>query len=149
MFVNSCRLGGKFLQKTLTIPDGFGQRLREERASLGLSQEAFAGIGGVKRLTQMQYEKEASSPTVQYLASVASAGVNLDYLLFGRQPTEDLLSYEKRYLIDGEAFCQVESFVQNQPGSQLGAEGRFALFQSFRANLIRDALVSSVMNNPL
>ncbi|MDY9317723.1 transcriptional regulator, partial [Escherichia coli] len=33
------------------------QRLREERERLGLSQVAMSDIGGVKKLTQLRYEK--------------------------------------------------------------------------------------------
>src|SRR5258708_37520550 len=37
--------------------DEFSQRLREERKRLGLSQEAFASLGGVSKNTQSNYER--------------------------------------------------------------------------------------------
>lgn len=128
------------LKPTLTIPDGFGHRLREERERLGLSQTALAGVAGIKRLAQSQYEKESSSPSVRYLAAIAPTGINLDYVLFGRTAGEVPLTSEEIYRIDAEAFQAVEAFVQNQPGGQFGAEGRFALFQAFRSQRIEETL---------
>lgn len=128
------------LKPTLTIPDGFGHRLREERERLGLSQTALAGVAGIKRLAQSQYEKESSSPSVRYLAAIAPTGINLDYVLFGRTAGEVPLTSEEIYRIDAEAFQAVEAFVQNQPGGQFGAEGRFALFQAFRSQRTDEAL---------
>lgn len=126
--------------QTLTIPDGFGLRLREERERLGLSQTALASTGGVKRLAQGQYEKEVSSPSVRYLAAVASVGIDLQYVLFGRAPTDASLTFEKKYRIEEEAFRELEAFVQSQPGGKMGSEGRFALFQVFRARRLQEAL---------
>lgn len=128
------------MEQSLTIPDGFGQRLREERERLGVSQTALACIGGVKRLAQSQYEKETSSPTVRYLAAVGGVGINLDYALFGRAPTDASLTLEKKYRIEEDAFRELEAFVQSQPGGKMGAEGRFALFQAFRARRLQEAL---------
>jgi len=63
--VNARPLEIKALKPTLTIPDGFGQRLRDERERLQLSQAALAEVAGIKRLAQSQYEKETSSPSVR------------------------------------------------------------------------------------
>ena len=128
------------LKPTLTIPDGFGHRLRDERERLGLSQTALASVAGIKRLAQSQYEKESSSPSVRYLAAIAPTGINLDYVVFGRITGEERLTEEEKYRIEAEAFQAVEVFVQNQPGGQLGAEGRFALFQAFRSQRKEEAL---------
>lgn len=128
------------MRQTLTIPDGFGTRLREERSRLGLSQTALAAIGCVKRLTQSQYEKETSSPSVRYLAAVASAGIDLDYALFGRRRDANSLSQVERCSIERQAFDRLEVFVRQQSEGNYGAEGRFALFQLLRANLTQEAL---------
>lgn len=141
--VNARPYSANPLKPTLTIPDGFGHRLRDERERLGLSQTALASVAGIKRLAQSQYEKESSSPSVRYLAAIALAGINLDYVLFGRNAGEVPLTSEEKYRIDAEAFQAVEAFVQNQPGGQIGAEGRFALFQAFRSQRIEDALKRS------
>lgn len=125
------------MEQTLTIPDSFGQRLRAERERLGLSQTALASIAGIRRLAQSQYEKETSSPNVRYLSAVGSAGLNLEYIVFGRLASDTPLTTDDTYRIEGEAFRLLEEFVQKQPGSQMGVEGRFALFQVFRENLTK------------
>lgn len=101
-----------------------------------MSQTALAETAGIRRLAQSQYEKEINSPNVRYLSAICGAGLNLDYILFGRTPSERHLSPEDSYRVEGEAFRLLEEFVQKQPGGHLGAEGRFALFQVFRGNLI-------------
>jgi transcriptional regulator with XRE-family HTH domain len=120
------------------IPDGFGARLREERERLGLSQEALASLSGVKRLAQSQYEKEASFPTVRYLAALATAGVDLDLVIFGRRLELSLLSSAERDRIESEAFKRLEDFVQQRPEGRYGPEARHALFQMLRANLTQE-----------
>lgn len=62
----------------------FGRRLQEERTRLGLSQEDFAQIGGIKRTSQHLYEKDVRSPDAEYLAKISAAGVDIGYLVLGR-----------------------------------------------------------------
>lgn len=140
MRVNLRLFGVNLLEQALTIPDGFGQRLREERERIGLNQTTLANIAGIRRLAQSQYEKEASSPSVRYLAAIAEAGISLDYVLFGRGTSDALLTSQDRYQIEAEAFQELETFVQSQPGGQIGAEGRFALFQAFRSRRTQEAI---------
>lgn len=67
----------------------FGERLREERLRLDLSQAAFGAAGGVTKKTQMLYESGDRSPDSVYLAAIAAAGVDLQYVLLGmRSPKE-------------------------------------------------------------
>jgi len=74
MFLNTL-LGGRDMSKTM------GERLRIERTRLGLSQEALAAIGGVKKLTQLQYEANKTAPDADYLVAVAVEGVDVAYVL--------------------------------------------------------------------
>ena len=62
---------------------GIGDRLREERERLRLSQAAFGEIGGVKANAQGKYESGDRSPDASYLASVAAAGVDVLYVITG------------------------------------------------------------------
>lgn len=113
---------------------GFGERLREERERIGLNQTELAEMGGIKRMAQGQYEHEIRSPTVRYLAAVAGAGIDVQYLLFGRdanKPTGEQRALEKR------AFEMVEVYAGLQPDGRLGAEGRYAMFELFRASMKR------------
>lgn len=60
-----------------------GERLRAERLRLGLSQEAFGAIGGVRKQAQIKYEKGERRPNAEYLTAVAEAGVDVDFVLTG------------------------------------------------------------------
>ncbi len=62
-----------------------GERLREERHRLELSQPAFAEVGGVTKKTQMLYESGARAPDATYLAALAAAGVDVLYVLTGQR----------------------------------------------------------------
>lgn len=60
-----------------------GLRLKEERERLGLSQVAMGDIGGVKKLTQLKYEKGESCPDAFYLASLSKFGLDVQYVVIG------------------------------------------------------------------
>lgn len=60
-----------------------GERLKEERERLGLSQLAFGELGGVKKLAQLNYEKGDRFPDAQYLAALAKFGVDVQYVVTG------------------------------------------------------------------
>jgi len=62
---------------------GIGERLREERERLRLNQEQLGEIGGVRKQAQLLYEKGERSPDAQYLAAVATTGVDVLYVLTG------------------------------------------------------------------
>lgn len=62
---------------------GIGSRLREERERLGLNQEGFGQLGGVRKQAQLLYEKDERKPDSDYLAAVAAAGVDVLFVLTG------------------------------------------------------------------
>lgn len=64
-------------------PRSFGERLREERLRIGLTQAEMAEIGGVKRTTQHIYESDVRTPDLTYLMLVRDAGADLSYLVHG------------------------------------------------------------------
>ncbi|MBS7660533.1 helix-turn-helix domain-containing protein [Pseudomonas lalucatii] len=64
---------------------GIGDRLREERERLRLSQAAFGEIGGVKANAQGKYESGERFPGADYLASVAERGVDVLYVVTGER----------------------------------------------------------------
>lgn len=61
-----------------------GERLRDERGRLGLTQPALAAVGGVTKKTQVLYEAGERSPDAVYLAAVAAIGVDVLYVLTGQ-----------------------------------------------------------------
>lgn len=68
----------------------FFDRLKEERKRIGLNQEDFAALGGVKKGAQFNYENGSRTPDSDYLTAVAAAGVDVLYLLTGQQTTSAL-----------------------------------------------------------
>lgn len=76
---------------------GIGERLREERERLGLSQGAFGELGGVKANAQGNYEKGDRYPDAAYLAAVAEQGVDVLYVVTGERkplPTNSISAAE-------------------------------------------------------
>ncbi len=63
-----------------------GQRLREIRKQLGLNQEDFGKLGGVKKLAQINYEKDARTPPYKYfdnLRELDGLEIDVEYILTG------------------------------------------------------------------
>lgn len=60
-----------------------GNRLREERERLKLSQPSMAGAAGTTKRTQFAYETDKTPPKASYLAKVASLGVDVGYVITG------------------------------------------------------------------
>lgn len=62
-----------------------GQRLREERLELGLSQEKFGAVGGVAARAQRNYEAGLRLPDAEYLAKIERIGANIHYIVTGHR----------------------------------------------------------------
>lgn len=79
-----------------------GDRLKEERSRLGFSQTDLAGVGGVGKTTQINYEKGERSPDAGYLAAVAGKGVDVLYVVTGERKPQapGTLSAEEAQLIE-------------------------------------------------
>ena len=65
--------------KNLTV----GDRLRAERERIGLSQVALGTACGVKKNTQLNYEKNITSPSVSYLLEAQKKGIDVWYVIEG------------------------------------------------------------------
>lgn len=65
--------------KNLTV----GDRLRAERERIGLSQAALGTACGVKKNTQLNYEKNSTSPSVSYLLEAQKKGIDVWYVIEG------------------------------------------------------------------
>lgn len=117
------------------IPPGFGQRLKEERKRLKLSQTQLAEIGGIQRLAQLQYESEATSPTTRYLSAIASAGVDLSYLILGIRFGEGVLTPEQAQHVEERTFDWIQKCADAQPDGKLSADTHKMLFKLFRGCL--------------
>lgn len=92
----------------MEINISIGERLREEREGLGKTQGDFAamtagaGVPGATRQSQARYEKGLASPSAAYLAVIASAGVDVHYVLTGERdgPAPTVLTGDERLLVD-------------------------------------------------
>lgn len=78
----------------------FGERLEEERARLNLSKAAMAQAGDVSASAYSNYLRGARVPDLAALASWASAGVDVLYVVSGRR-MPDLLTPEEDVVIGG------------------------------------------------
>jgi phage repressor protein C with HTH and peptisase S24 domain len=63
--------------------DNLGERLKQERTRLGMSQEEFGAVGGVKKVAQSNYETGKRFPDSQYLERLAAAGVDIQFVVSG------------------------------------------------------------------
>ena len=61
----------------------FGDRLREAREQLGLSQQAMADRCGVTMRSQRNYEKGERLPDADYFVALVNLGLNVEFLLTG------------------------------------------------------------------
>lgn len=73
-----------------------GERLKEERERLGLTQPAFAELAGAKKRTLIDWEKGVSSPTSVQLAALSTQRVDVLYILTGIKTPEHILDEAQR-----------------------------------------------------
>ena len=59
------------------------ERLLEERKRLGLNKGQMAAAGGVANSSYTNYEEGKRSPDGDFLASIAAAGADVQYILTG------------------------------------------------------------------
>lgn len=63
---------------------GYGERIKEERQRLKLTQADFAKLAGVSRQSQANYETEEREPGAAYLIKLYDK-VDVPYILSGRR----------------------------------------------------------------
>jgi transcriptional regulator with XRE-family HTH domain len=120
----------------LRIDDsGFGERLAAERSRLGFSQTEFALRLGIRRLTQSQYERGKTYPTVPYLKGLGALGADLSYILFEASGRIERLPLELENEVERRAFELLDLHQRANPTIPLSAEGQHTVFKLFRARL--------------
>ncbi len=100
-----------------------GERLREERERLGLSQPKFAAIAGTTKQTLFSWEVGKTAPDGFQIAALAKGGVDVLYVLTGERDYEPppALSAEERVMLD--YFRQASKEVRRAAlGALLGAK---------------------------
>lgn len=76
-----------------------GARLREERERLGYTQPAFAALAATTKKSQIDYEKDLTQPKAGYLAAVANAGADVQYVVTGVR-SNSVLDGDEKLLIE-------------------------------------------------
>lgn len=67
-----------------------GERLRAERDRIGLSQQGVADQIGVQRAMLSRYERGIAEPGAGVLMKLASAGIDVGFVLFGARTARAL-----------------------------------------------------------
>lgn len=75
-----------------------GKRLKEERNRLKLNQTDFAVLAQTTKKSQIEYEKESTYPNAAYLAAIAEAGADVQYIITGIRSDMALSPDEKQLL---------------------------------------------------
>ncbi|PRG70965.1 helix-turn-helix domain-containing protein [Burkholderia cenocepacia] len=78
-----------------------GNRLKEERMRIGLSQAEFAALGGLGKQAQLNYESDARSPDANYLAALSKVGVDVLYVITGHRAHGAPMPDDEAELLDG------------------------------------------------
>lgn len=78
----------------------FGERLKEERKRLKLSQTELAELAQVTKQSVFAYEKGNRKPDAAFLEAAANAGMDMSYLFTGERSGVDPVSAEDRRLLD-------------------------------------------------
>ncbi len=109
------------------LPTGFGERLREERRRLGLSQAKFAEQVGIQRVTQHFYEKEHNPPNYKYFKEISELGVDLVYLFFNKKKDPSAMELSLDTLAN--IFTAVEESGKDAKGNPYPFEEKLDLFR--------------------
>lgn len=75
-----------------------GERLKEERLRLGFNQADFAALASTTKKSQIEYEKGATFPNAAYLAAVAQAGTDVQFVVTGIRSAVALMPDERLML---------------------------------------------------
>lgn len=108
----------------------FSSRLRVERARLGLTQEQFASLGGVKRASQHMYEQSERVPDIHYLQRLSEHQIDVVHLLLGQKvPSSDAGQLILSGGLLSDIYCVVDEFGRDVAGDLLPLQDRLKLFQ--------------------
>jgi transcriptional regulator with XRE-family HTH domain len=131
------------MTKRRTQAATFGQRLREERERLQMTQQQFAELGGVKRVTQHLYEMSERHPDVRYLEALALHGVDVHYLVLGRRLSEPRGEVQLPGEVLDEIYRAVEEFARDSSGNPMPLDAKINIFRFLRAALDGSSHISA------
>jgi transcriptional regulator with XRE-family HTH domain len=82
----------RFKGARVVAPISLGQRLREERFRLGLSEEVLAAFAGITATAVRRFEEGGSVPPPDFFHACAVAGADEVYIRTGLYSTRETLS---------------------------------------------------------
>lgn len=115
----------------------FGRRLRAERESRRLTQEQFAAIGGVKRVTQHLYEQDVRVPDLNYLLRLRDHGVDVGRVVL-QQPAAFFSQPGAALDMCVTAFKTVDEFARDASGDPLPYPERERFFRFLCSALMQE-----------
>lgn len=119
---------------------GIGDRLKEERLRLGLSQKEFAELCGIKVRAQINYEKNERSPDARYLIESGKIGVDIGYLFSGNRTLQSekghLSSLAESYVSINDKEMLELSIMISRISNALGKSGKDYTNQKMISKLI-------------
>jgi transcriptional regulator with XRE-family HTH domain len=80
-----------------------GERLKEERKRLKFTQPNFAELAGASKWSQIDWEKGIAYPNAEYLARIADAGADVQYIVTGVRRLDNLSALEQALLTAARA----------------------------------------------
>ncbi|MPT03559.1 MAG: helix-turn-helix domain-containing protein [Delftia sp.] len=86
-----------------------GDRLREERTRLGMSQPSFAALAGTTKQTLFSWESGRTAPDGFQLAALAGQGVDVLFVLTGQRQAVVEAPEEEKKLLNGFRLCGPEA----------------------------------------
>lgn len=107
-----------------TLSDSFGNRLKEERIRLKLTQEELANKVGVRPITILQYEKGKSSPPIKFIYSLQEIGFNLIFLFLGSREIEEPGNYSPEVY---KEIAEAIDILELKLGGSISGEARAKL----------------------
>lgn len=134
-----------------------GERLREERQRLDLNQTQLGEHGGVTKKTQMLYESGDRTPDAAYLAAIAEAGADIQYIVTGQRSDMALTPDERQLLalfraapLTGKmaAVGALQGAMGAAAGSQAAGIKAKKQEQNFHGNVGQVVKVDGDMNQP-
>lgn len=117
-----------------------GERLKEERERLQMTQPAFAAAAGAAKRTLIEWEKGSTSPNAVQLSALGEIGVDVLYVVTGK--TQRQLAAEQAASVAAsgvEALRELQYLQQGElrvaepPAFPLIHEKEVALLASYRA----------------
>ena len=110
-----------------------GQRLKEERERLGLSQPSFAGVAETTKKSQIDYEKDITQPKASYLEAVAKIGADVQYVVTGVRSVAGLTRDEEELL---DLYRAAPIVVRAAAVAALGSGGASKNIEKYRGATI-------------